>query len=82
MKSERGATMVEKALLISLIAVIVIPAARMLGATVTKPMCTATGHLIYAGDGSTGSIPIEWGIDTNTDLPYCYDNDEDRYLWR
>jgi Flp pilus assembly pilin Flp len=81
-KSERGATLVEKALLISLIVVIVILAARMLGARVTKPMCTATGALIYAGDPLLNSMPVEWNIDPNTDLPYCYDNDQDRYLWR
>lgn len=81
MNSERGATLVEKALLISLIAVMVIPAAKMLGATVTKPMCTVTGHLIYAGEG-TGAIPVNWDINRDTGMPYCYDNDEDRFLWR
>jgi hypothetical protein len=70
-------SMVEYALMISLIAMIGFGAYQYMGAATTKPFCEATGALMFQGE----TAYVEWTIDKGTKKPHCYSMYSSPPLW-
>lgn len=64
---ERGASLVEYSLLVSLIAILAIGGVRVLGANVTRPFCVVTGAIVSDGNANF----YEWVPDDGSGRPDC-----------
>jgi len=73
-RSECGASLVEAVLLISLIAVIAVPAVTYLGEQPPDKLCNAAGKLFFSSPDSQGDVTIDWEFDPSVgeDGDCCY----------
>ena len=77
--NQRGASLVEYSLLVSLIAILAIGGARAMGAFVTRPFCVVTGAIVSDGNASA----YEWEPNNIDGKPDCIDrsNFSDESVW-
>ncbi|GEM_PF-2003951 len=64
---ERGASLVEYSLLVSLIAILAIGGVRVLGVNVTRPFCVVTGAIVSDGNANA----YNWLPDDGSGRPDC-----------
>jgi Flp pilus assembly pilin Flp len=64
---QRGASLIEYSLLVSLVAILAIGAVRIVGAYATKPFCTITGAIVSEGSENT----YLWVPDNSNGRPDC-----------